>query len=87
MTHEKIARSLTFDRDLQREIVSALRQVEQDALERAAQVLDELHVEYLPADDTGDRADFIIARNLADAAQQIRSLKEQTQAEDSEGVR
>jgi hypothetical protein len=73
MTHEKIARSLTFDRDLQREIVSALRTVELEALERAAKVADELIV----GNEPGPLHSHV--------AQQIRSLKEQ--AKESEGVR
>lgn len=38
--HEARARKLTFDRDMQREIVALLRTVEREALERAAMVAD-----------------------------------------------
>lgn len=82
MTHEKIARRLTFDRDRQRAIVAALRQVELDALERAAKKIES--IAWSAPTATGEWALREAARVIV---AEIRSLKEQTQAEDSEGVR
>jgi hypothetical protein len=64
--HEARARKLTFDRDLQREIVALLRTVRRETLEECAKVCDE----------AGDDGSFIegevwVAKQIAQA---IRSL-------------
>jgi hypothetical protein len=64
MTLEERARKLTFDRDLQREIVALLRTVRRETLEEAARVAETFH----PDDDRMDRQIKI------HVAQAIRSL-------------